>query len=304
VPAERGGPRAAVVIPCFDDGVYVGDAVASARDQEPAEIVVVDDGSSDPHTLEVLAGIERDGVQVVHQENAGLSAARMAGAAATSAGYVCVLDADDRMAPGALAALADALDGDPDASIAWGDIRSFGHRECLYPTAPFLDPWRITYLTESPGAMVAIRREALLSIGGWDMGSGYEDWDFFMKAAERGLKGVRVPMVATYYREHSDPRMYVESRERHDELIAMLRSRHPALFAARRANRRASATRRPVKVAWPLIDALPFVSGLDKEGLFIIARDAFEPWMVTDCAPSVGRRILRQLRRRVPRSSP
>jgi glycosyltransferase involved in cell wall biosynthesis len=302
VPPEREGPRAAVVIPCFDDGAYVGDAVASAREQDPAEIVVVDDGSSDPHTLEVLSGIERDGVRVVRQENAGLSAARMAGVAATSADYVCVLDADDRLAPGALAALADALDRDPDASLAWGDLESFGRRRCCYPTAAALDPWRITYLTELPGACVMARRDALLLIGGWDMGSGYEDWDFFMKAAEHGLKGVRVPMIATYYREHSDPRMYVESRQRHDDLMALLRSRHSALFAERRRNRRASATRWPVKVAWPLIDALPLVSGLDKEGLFIIARDAFEPWMATDCAPSIGRRILRQLGRRARRS--
>ena len=44
----------AVVIPCFDDGATIGEAVASVTAQEPCELVVVDDGSTDPHTLRVL----------------------------------------------------------------------------------------------------------------------------------------------------------------------------------------------------------------------------------------------------------
>src|SRR5712691_7353690 len=97
--------RVAVVIACFDDGATLREAVDSARAQEPVELVVVDDGSTDAGTLDVMRGLEAEGVLVVHQPNAGLPAARMAGVHATSAPYVSPLDADDELVPGALGAL-------------------------------------------------------------------------------------------------------------------------------------------------------------------------------------------------------
>src|SRR5205814_2953977 len=115
------GPRIAVVVPCFNDGATLRETLASIDEPEPIELVVVNDGSDDPETLAMLAELEAGGGRVVHQENRGLSAARMAGVAATSAPYVSALDADDLEAPGALTALADALDADPDASVVWGD---------------------------------------------------------------------------------------------------------------------------------------------------------------------------------------
>ena len=105
----------AVVIPCWNDGETVGDTVASARDQAD-ELLVVDDGSTDPATLAVLERLRADGVGVLRVENGGPSAARMAGLAGTTAPYVFPLDADDELVPGALAALAHALDGHPRAA--------------------------------------------------------------------------------------------------------------------------------------------------------------------------------------------
>src|SRR5207248_2059881 len=115
-------PRIAVVVPCFDDGETLVEAVASLEGQEAHELVVVDDGSSEPRTLDVLAELERGGVRVVHRPNGGLSAARMSGVESTTAPYVLPLDADDALAPGSLATLADALDADPGAVMAWGDV--------------------------------------------------------------------------------------------------------------------------------------------------------------------------------------
>lgn len=294
MPPESDAVRVAVVIPCYNDGAHVASAVASARAQEPCEIVVIDDGSDQPATIAALDSLRQESVRVVRQANAGLSAARMAGVHATSAPYVHPLDADDRLAPDALKALADALDEQRQASLAWGDLESFGARRCLYRTAPELDPWRITCLTEIPGTPL-LRRSALLAVGGWDMGSGYEDWDLFLKGAEHGWIGVRVPRVTLYYREHENGRMYVESRRRHGELRALLRRRHAALFAARRSAWRSSPARWGVKLAWPFIDWLPFVSELAKESLFGLSRDASEPWMAPSVAPSIRRRLQRRL---------
>src|SRR5207244_1331271 len=90
------------------------------------------------------------GVHVVHQANAGPGAARMAGVAATHAPYVLPLDADDLLAPGSLAALANELDRAPAVDVAWGDFELF-------------TPQGGRVLARSPAARAANRRHSTTS---------------------------------------------------------------------------------------------------------------------------------------------
>jgi hypothetical protein len=139
--------------------------------------------------------------------------------------------------------------------LAWGDYRLFGERSWRQQTAPSLDPWQISYQNDIP-ASVLVRRSTLTSAAGWQLRGGYEDWDMLMGLAERGERGLRVPVVVYEYRQHG-VRMLSESAARHGELYALLRSRHPSLFAnRRRAWRRADAPW-PLKLALPIIFALP-----------------------------------------------
>jgi glycosyltransferase involved in cell wall biosynthesis len=243
------------VIPCFNDGATLRETLDSIDEAEPLELVVVDDGSDDPATLEVLASIDAAGVRVVHQENAGLAAARMAGVAATTAPYVTALDADDLEAPGALAALADALDAHPEAAVAWGDVQNFGDDRTYRRLARTLDPWLITYVNELP-ADAMVRREALLEAGGWQLRGGYEDWDLWMALAERGAQGLHVPVLTGWYRVRST-RMLAGAQQRHGAILAVLRERHPGLFAERAVNRRHSPAPLRCKLLFPLIDRVP-----------------------------------------------
>ena len=113
----------AVVIPCFNDGATLLDAVRSAQAQDRIEdLVVVDDGSTDPHTLEIFNALEREAVRVLHRPNGGLGERRMTGVQATATDYVFCLDADDRLLKDTLAALGAALDDDPDSPSCGGTI--------------------------------------------------------------------------------------------------------------------------------------------------------------------------------------
>jgi glycosyltransferase involved in cell wall biosynthesis len=246
----------AVIIPCFNDGATLAEAVRSAQAQDRIdELVVVDDGSTDRETIEVFRSLEAEGVTVVHRANGGLGAARMTGVHATSSHYVFCLDADDRLLPGALAKLATALDGDPGLALAWGDYQLFGQRAWRQCTAPSLDPWQISYQNDVP-ASVLIRRSALMTIGGWQLRGGYEDWDMLMGLAERGERGLRLPTVVYEYRQHG-VRMLGESASRHGEIYDLLRVRHPGLFIGRRRAWRRSDAPWALKLALPIIFALP-----------------------------------------------
>jgi GT2 family glycosyltransferase len=255
-PTDAPAPTIAVVIPCFNDGATLLDAVRSAQAQDRIdEMVVVDDGSTDPHTIEIFLALEREGVQVLHRPNGGLGAARMTGVQATATDYVFCLDADDRLLTGTLSALGTALNHNPELALVWGDYRLFGDRTWRQLTAPSLDPWQISYQNDIP-ASVLIRRSALLEAGGWQLRGGYEDWDLLMGLAEHGERGRRVPIIAYEYRQHG-VRMLGESATRHAEIYALLRSRHTGLFVERRRAWRRSDAPWTLKLTLPIVFALP-----------------------------------------------
>lgn len=257
------------MIPCFNDGATLPAAVESVRGGEPCELVVIDDGSTDERTLLVLADLEREGVRVLRQQNSGPSAARMAGVHTTSAPYVLPLDADDVMSPGGITALADALDAHEEAVLAWGDVAIFGGGTFLWRSAHTLDPWWITYVNEIPNLALS-RRSALVEVGGWQVRDGWEDWDLWMSFAERGWAGVYVPGEVFRYRVHAS-RRWADSVTRYDEFYADLRRRHPRLFAERPRNWRRSRAPRRLRLLFPAIAALPFVSDHHKRRLCDVA---------------------------------
>lgn len=267
-PCVVASPRVAVVIPCFNDGGTLGDAVASVdRQDEPVELVIVDDGSTDEETRHVLDRLDAQGRRVVRRPNGGLSAARMTGVEATSAPYLFPLDADDELASGAIGRLADALDTHPDAKLAWGDIEIFDAVDLHVKGVDRLDPWHLTYVNDLPGTTL-IRREALLDAGGYVLPNGYEDWDLWLTFVERGWNGVHVPGVTLRYRRRAG-RMNEDSLGRHARLYDDLRARHHELFRQRRALWARSTAPLGARLLLPLVDASP-LSPRDKHRLYLL----------------------------------
>lgn len=99
-------PLVSIVIPCFNQGRYLAQSVTSALQacrRWPAEIIIVDDGSTDKRTDRWLAEAQAlaPGVVRIHrQPNAGLSGARNTGVSLSRGAYVQFLDADDLVTPG------------------------------------------------------------------------------------------------------------------------------------------------------------------------------------------------------------
>ncbi len=281
-------PRVAVVIPCYNNGRTLAQAIASVRGQE-CELVVVDDGSDDALTLEVLHAARATGVHVIRQENSGPAAARWAGVRATTAPYVFALDADDLMAPGALADLADALDAHPDLSFASGDISDPDDPGRVGRPAADLDPWLVTYL--NPMAISLYRRSALEATGGWRGGGVHEDWDLWLTFAELGHHGIRIPRVIYYYRRSPGSRWEV-GRRRYNSRVLELRAAHPALYAARRSNWFHSSAPLRTRILLPTIALLPLTEA-NKRRLFDLV------WRPRGVSATVARRTWTRLRSRL-----
>lgn len=254
--------RVAVLVACFNDGATIQETIDSLRVEAGIELVVVDDGSTDSETLAALDQLEREGVRVLRQENAGPSAAWMTGVAATGAPYVMPFSSDDVLLPGGTAILADALDATPDASFAWGDMKTFGLATAYRPMVPAFCPWLVTYMHCIP-AYSLFRRDALIESGGWQTIAASEDLDLWMRMAAQGRTGVHVPQPVYLYRRGAGGRFRRRGR-RYEPYYEELRERNAELFAARAQNRRASPAPRALKILQPVVDALPLVPRLKK----------------------------------------
>ena len=105
--------KVSVVMPCYQSGETVERSVRSVQAQTMAdwELIAVDDGSTDD-TLARLRALQTDEprMRVLHQDNAGVSAARNAGIDTARGEWLFFLDADDRLTPDALATLLDMAD--------------------------------------------------------------------------------------------------------------------------------------------------------------------------------------------------
>ena len=223
--------RVAVVIPCFNDGSFLEGALASIRESEPVELIVVDDGSTDEKTLATLEQIAARGVPILRRANGGLASARMAGVAATRARYVLPLDSDDELEPGSATRLADALDGDASLAFVYGHRRFLGEGSSVRRAPPW-DPFALLYANRY-GYSGLYRRDILLEVGGWSLNGCYEDWDLLLAFAECGYAGAPVDQTALHYRRHNTARLNEQCLKRHRRAYKVLRQRHQALFAQR-----------------------------------------------------------------------
>jgi cellulose synthase/poly-beta-1,6-N-acetylglucosamine synthase-like glycosyltransferase len=231
------------------------ESIESILADTPSEVIVVNDGSTDGRTLEVLERLEREGVHVINQENTGTIGALVTGFDAATAPYVLCFAADDVLEPGAISALAEALDANPKAAAAWGDAQTFGLSTFRVPSAPSIDPWLLTYLNPISG-MALLRREAIDDVGGWREREGIEDWDLWLSLAERGWRGVRIPRVTFWYRRDGGGRN-VENERTLELHYERLRQRHQKLFAERSSFRQLSDAPAAVKLLLPAIERLP-----------------------------------------------
>jgi hypothetical protein len=216
------GPRFSVIIPAYNAAAFVARAIDSVLAQTwPAhEILVVDDGSSDD-TAQVVARYGAP-VRYLRQDNAGVSAARNAGARAATGDWLAFLDADDWYYPerlrwhGEWIARDDRLDfltGDydyrrPDGSRISGsmEIHPSGRAmlakaagaETVVMTAAEMEPFVAEHFGDTH--TLSVPRATFLALGGYPTGYRVcEDVYFLVKLCARSQRvGVVCRPMAAY----------------------------------------------------------------------------------------------------------
>jgi glycosyltransferase involved in cell wall biosynthesis len=197
----------AVVIPAFNAGAYLQVTIDSLKQQTvlPAQVIVVDDGSTD----DTAAIAERNGVTCLHQAQAGPGAARNRGLEAASTEFVAFLDADDWYAIDKIERSLEHLRELGAACVATDAWLVRGARvERRRNDGQILPSVMTTELLLSTNPIVlssvVARREAVLALGGFDAERelfGTEDYDMWLRMSQREPIAY-LPEPLTFYRLH------------------------------------------------------------------------------------------------------
>jgi glycosyltransferase involved in cell wall biosynthesis len=208
--AEEGNtarPLISVVIPCWNQAHYLGEAIESvlAQTYPRLELVVVDDGSED-NSYEVAA--RYPGVRCLRQSNSGVAVARNRGLAESRGAYTVFLDADDRLLPNALEIGARELRAEPEAAFVAGMPRDIGRDGAVIREArqPLVTRDHYLKLLEEcfiwSGSSVLYRRDALEAVGGFnERRVAADDYELYLKLA-RAYPVLCHDSVVTEYRRH------------------------------------------------------------------------------------------------------
>jgi hypothetical protein len=224
--------RAAVVIPCFNYGRYLAEAVESVVAQTLCadEIIIVDDGSTDDSrevAQRLVASHSEASIRLISTRHSGSAgASRNVGVEATTAEYVLCLDADDRLDSAFLETCVAALERHPLAAIAYGDILGFDEDGAVQQ----LREWdtQTELHVNLVGSASLFRRAAWEQVGGYDTEIGHADWDFWIGCIEHGWIGVRAAGALWHYRVHDG--LYSRLVGKDQEIRARIVLKHASLY--------------------------------------------------------------------------
>ncbi|MGD1808355.1 glycosyltransferase family 2 protein [Dapis sp. BLCC M126] len=218
-----------VIIPCFNHGQYLLEAIASveACTENFYEIIIINDGSTDPLTLEVINSLKQKNYLVLEQPNQGQAKARNTGIKAAKGHYILPLDSDNKIRKEMIIKGVEILESNPEVGVVYGDIKFFNNDGKVYKfrvpngygVAQYINEkewiWRlpdfhlyrmvIMYYLD---ACAVFRKSAWQECEGYETKipvNGFEDWELWLNIAQRGWKFHHIPEVLHDYRFIYDP---------------------------------------------------------------------------------------------------
>ncbi len=226
-------PQISVIIPCFNYGRFIEEAVHSVLAQtfKDYEIIIVDAGSTDPHTLDTLkkVGKKYPEITIIHQQNGHLSNARNNGIKASRSEFYLPLDADDTIEPTLLEKCFEVISKEPNLGFVYPYVHFFGTRDSVWENQEF--NFYDLLWANHPTLSALIRKKAWEEIGGYDedMKDGYEDWEFWIRMGKHGWFGKLLPEPLFNYRQHGKS-MLSRTELKHNSIVKYIRNKHKELY--------------------------------------------------------------------------
>jgi glycosyltransferase involved in cell wall biosynthesis len=226
--------RVSVIVPAKNAAVFLVEAIVSvlAQGRDVDELIIVDDNSTD-ESVSIARGFADSRIRVIANCGSGVSAARNTGARAASGDWLMFLDSDDRLRPGAIAALLRGAASQPQAIVIYGDYsrvdkngRRIGLRHLLRgrakPSGRVLGQLVSGNFIVNGGVMI-VRAASFAATAGFDEALRYcEDWHCWCRLAALGefrfisdlLLDYRIHSANTMSAAMRSPQDFLPSAER------------------------------------------------------------------------------------------
>ena len=221
-----------IIVPCFNSGKTIKRTIESLKNQTwiQKEIIVVNDGSNDPDTLNILNSLE--GVLIINQTNCGLSAARNAGANKAKGRFLFFIDSDDWIEEDCLELMfnysKENFSNNKNYYI-FSDIVLEGNiKKNVTKNYNFFEQ---LFLNQVPYS-IFIERNIWRSTNGYDenMRLGYEDWEFNIRLGAKNIFGKRLPLPLFHYSVCSSGMLISKSSKYHAQIWNYIKNKNSELY--------------------------------------------------------------------------
>ncbi|GAB2533637.1 glycosyltransferase [Rufibacter soli] len=223
-----------VVIPYYNMGAYLEQCIKSIIDSDYPikEILVIDDGSTEPESQEMLRVLqEKYGFTVFSKENEGLSATRNYGAARAKGQYLAFLDADDAVEKTYYCKAISVLKAYQNVHFVGCWVQYFEGNTSCWPSFNPEPPYLLLHNMVNSSALV-YKKSSFLQAGLNDpaLVYGMEDWDSVIGLVENGFRGVVLPELLFYYRVRKDSMTRSFTRVKKLFLHKHIADKHASLY--------------------------------------------------------------------------
>ncbi len=222
-----------IVIPYYNLGNVLPETIESikASTYEKYEIVIVNDGSTDKRSLEVLDSYRNEEkIRVIDIKNKGLANARNVGAEAAKGEFIAFLDADDKIEDTFYKRAIDILHQYNNVSYVYSWVQYFEGNTGVWPTFNVHIPYLLC--ANMLAAYTVIRKNDFLNFGKnrIEMEYGMEDYDGWVSLANHGYLGVSIPEKLNLYRVRSDSMSRQFNKKMRIYLYEVSRNGHERIF--------------------------------------------------------------------------
>jgi glycosyltransferase involved in cell wall biosynthesis len=221
-------PLISIIIPCYNDGAYLPETISKLKEQSYTnfEIIVVNDGSTDQATLDVLHELSGNEVTVLHKENGRMSSARNHGVKHARGSIIAALDADDYFDPSFFDKALKILDSKPEVAVVTSHIQLFGDfKQVARPRGG--NAYNFLFSSECPACAI-VRKSCWDEVGGYDenMRMGYEDWEFYIRITKQGWLVDVIQEKLLFYRQTAGSTHKNDTIPHRQELINYIIDKH------------------------------------------------------------------------------
>ena len=194
--------KVSIIMPCYNDGQYIREAVQSVKEQSYTnwELIIIDDNSDDEETIHIIRDIHDPQIKVLHSNHLRPAGARNYGIQHATGKYILPVDSDDTIDSTYIEKAVKAIESAPEIGIVYCKADLFGEKSGPWDLPEY--SFRSMLLDNIVFVTALFYREDWEKVGGFSttMVAGMEDYDFWLSIMELGRQIYQIPEVLFHYR--------------------------------------------------------------------------------------------------------